>query len=147
MTMRSIPAQHPARPGPAWSTRLLPLRLGFAAVVLVLAVCLCACTTKSKARAKAAEAFAAGQNQAMKQAQPHEPVVNILGQVRNHLIPWREGLTLAQVIEAAVYTGFTDPRLVRLTRGGESVEISVKDLLRGTSNPLVEAGDVVEILR
>jgi hypothetical protein len=120
---------------------------GSMAVVMVLILCLSACTTKSKARAEAGRAFAAGQEQAMRQAQPKEPAVTILGQVRNHVIPWREGLTLAQAIETAVYTGFSDPKLIRLTRGPESIEISVKDLLRGASNPQVESGDVIEVLR
>ncbi len=83
----------------------------------------------------------------MKEVQTQQPVVTVLGQVRNHTIPWQDGLTLGQAIDAAVYTGFTDPRLIRLTRGSESIQITIRDLLRGTSNPPVEAGDQIELIR
>lgn len=118
-----------------------------AVLILLQVLCLAACTTKSKAKLEASEAFSAGQSQALKQLQAHEPVVTVLGQVRNHTLPWQEGLTLAQAIDAAVYTGFTDPRLIRLTRGTEATEIKVRDLLRGAANPTVEAGDVIEVIR
>ncbi len=117
------------------------------ALVLVQVACPAGCTTKTKAKKEAQRAFAAGHEQAMKEVRTQQPVVTVVGQVRNHTIPWQEGLTLGQAIDAAVYTGFTDPRLIRLTRGEESVEIKVRDLLRGASNPPVEAGDVVELIR
>ncbi|MCX6905563.1 MAG: hypothetical protein NTW03_19215 [Verrucomicrobia bacterium] len=52
-----------------------------------------------------------------------------------------------QAVDAAAYTGFTDPLNIRLIRGEESVEIKVKDLLRGTKNPVLEAEDIIEIRR
>jgi hypothetical protein len=125
-----------------------PLCRGLIVVLLLLQVfCLAACTTKAKARAQAQKAFAAGHSQAMKEVQSQQPVVTVLGQVRNHTVPWQEGLTLAQALDAAVYTGFTDPRLIRLSRGEDSIQIPVRDLLRGTSNPPVEAGDLIELIR
>jgi hypothetical protein len=125
-------------------------RAGFLKVLvlfLLQVLCLAACTTKTKAKAEAQKAFAAGHSQAMKEMQTQQPAVTVLGQVRNHTIPWQEGLTVAQAIDAAIYTGFTDPRFIRLTRGSESIQITIRDLLRGTSNPAVEAGDVVELIR
>jgi hypothetical protein len=119
----------------------------FHLILLLPALVVGGCTTKSKARAQAAQAYTAGQEQARKQSQNEPRVITITGQVRNHVVPWQEGLTLAQAIDAAVYTGFTDPRTVLLTRGSETVEIKVKDLLRGTSNPEVEPGDLIEIRR
>ncbi len=110
-----------------------------------VAVLLAGCTTKSKARVQANEAFVAGQKQALKETQPQQPVVTILGQVRNHAVPWKEGLTLAQALDAAHYTGFTDPRLFVLRRGPEQIVIQVNDLLRGRVNPELEAGDIVEV--
>jgi hypothetical protein len=106
-----------------------------------------ACTTKSRMRKEATAAYNAGHTEATKQGQSQQSVVTVLGQVRNHAIPWREGLTLVEAIDAAAYTGFSDPVVIRLTRGPETVEIKVKDLLRGTANPEVEAGDVIELRR
>lgn len=117
-------------------------------VVMFLSVLLATgCTTKAKARAQAGAAFTAGQNQVLSQSQNQTPVVTLIGSVRHRIIPWQEGLTLAQAIDAAVYTGFSDPRLIVLARGPERVEIRVNDLLRGTANPILEPGDIIEIRR
>ncbi len=118
-------------------------------ILLLLLPCLAltACVSKSKAKAEAQKAFVAGQTQALQAKQAQETSITVLGQVRNHSVPWEEGLTLAQAIDAAVYTGFSNPRTIRLTRGEESAEIKVSDLLRGVTNPPLEAGDVIELLR
>jgi hypothetical protein len=112
---------------------------------LLLALVAAGCTTKSKARAQANEAFLAGENQALKASQEKDPSVTVIGQVRKHTLRWEEGLTLAQAIDAAVYTGFTDPRYVVLTRGQERVQIKINDLLRGITNPELEPGDIIDI--
>jgi hypothetical protein len=128
--------------------RSLFSRPACATAAIVLAVAVGGCTTKAKARAQAQQAFTAGQNEALKKsAQPQAPVVSVMGQVRNHVIPWEEGLTLAQAIDAAAYTGIKDPMLIRLIRGTESVDIKPKDLLRGAVNPELEAGDIIELRR
>jgi hypothetical protein len=119
----------------------------FVTVWLALTWLLGGCTTKSSARRQAAEAFAAGQSQAMETLSPQGKVVHVLGTVRQHAVPWEEGLTLAAAIDAADYTGLTDPKAFVLRRGGETLEISVKDLLRGTVNPELQVGDVIEIRR
>jgi hypothetical protein len=116
---------------------------------LVLALAASGCTTKSKARAQAKAAFEAGAKQRVARtlAPGEERMVNIMGQVRNHTVPWEEGMTVANALDAAVYTGFSDPRLIVLRRGAESVQIRVRDLLHGTDNPLVEPEDIIEIKR
>jgi hypothetical protein len=120
------------------SSRLVLLAL---MAVLVAA----GCTTKSKARAEAGAAFAAGQNEGLRLAQTQGKDITIIGPVRNRVVLWEEGLTLAHAIDAAVYTGFSDPRLIVLKRGPESVTIKANDLLRGVNNPVLEPGDLVEI--
>jgi len=115
--------------------------------LLMVLMAAAGCTTKSSARRQAAEAFAAGQNQAMQTLASQGPEVIVLGPVRHSRVPWEEGLTLAEAIDAADYTGMRDPRSIVLRRAGEVVEISVRDLLRGTANPPVLPGDVVEIRR
>lgn len=104
------------------------------------------CTSKAKARSKAQKAFLAGQNQAQ-QSKNREATITVVGQVRNPVVAWHEGITLIEAIDAAVYTGFNDPRLIRVVRGGEFLNVVPKDLLRGTVNPPLEAGDVIEIHR
>ena len=105
------------------------------------------CVSKGKARAEAMKAFAAGHEQAVKELQNREPVVIVLGSVRNHSVPWEEGMTLAQAIDAAFYTGFRDPQVIRLTRGDETIEIRASELLRGSKNPVLQAGDVINLSR
>lgn len=114
---------------------------------LVVLLSLAGCTTKSSARRQAAEAFAAGQNQAMQTLVQQGKVIHVLGPVRQNAVPWQEGITLADAIDAADYTGMRDPRSILLRRADEAVEINVQDLLRGTVNPELQPGDVVEIRR
>jgi hypothetical protein len=122
------------------------------ALLLFAALAFAGCVTKSKARAQAEAAFKAGENQALSRVKPlppppEQPVVTLVGQVRNPVVSWREGLTLAEAIDAAVYTGFTDPKLIRLVRGSEALDIKPDELLRGLVNPPLEAGDIIEIRR
>ena len=118
-------------------------------IPLWMALLVPSCTTKSAARKQAAQAFAAGQGQALRQSQTRppseQPLVTVVGPVRLHLVPWQQGLTLALAIDAAVYTGVTDPQIILLRRGLETVEIKVNDLLRGTDNQELERGDIIEI--
>ena len=67
---------------------------------LLLAATFSGCVSKSKADAKARAAFLAGQQQAVMrvqqaQTQGQGPSVTVNGEVRNHVVPWTEGLTLA----------------------------------------------------
>ncbi len=105
------------------------------------------CVSKSKARTEAAKAYAAGQAQALQALQKQNPTVTFVGEVRQRVVPWQEGMTLAQAIDAAQYTGISDPRAIILTRGVESVEIKTAELLRGAVNPELQAGDIVELRR
>ena len=119
-------------------------------LVALSALALTGCTTKAKARTQARQAFEAGQKQAAQAAQTapgQASAVTVVGQVRNRIVPWKEGMTLAEALDAAVYTGFTDPRVIRLGRGADFQDITPKDLLSGKTNPAVEAGDVVELRR
>lgn len=111
---------------------------------LLLGMALAGCTTKSKSRAQAQQAFLAGQQRAA-QAIQHERTVTVLGHVRNRFVPWQEGLTLAEAINAAVYTSLIDPRIIRLTRGSERVEIRPSELLSGAFNPELKPGDLIEL--
>jgi hypothetical protein len=112
----------------------------------LLALLLTGCVSKSNARKQAGGSFNAGEQKALlEQQQMQEPAVWFRGDVRNQRVPWTEGLTLAQAILAAQYTWNWDPRLVTITRAGEVYSVNARRLLRGQDNPLLEAGDLVEI--
>ena len=114
-------------------------------LVLFLLLPLCGCVTRSKARTESRAAFAAGQQQAiiqMREAQRTD--IRVIGPVKNPDIPWVDGLTLAQVVAAADYTGRSDPREIFINRQRERLYFDPKALLRG-KNLLLEPGDTVEI--
>ena len=61
------------------------------------------------------------------------------------VVPWTEGLTLAQALVAAQYTFNWDPHTITVTRQGEVHPVNARRLLRGQDDPLLEPGDVVEV--
>ncbi len=118
--------------------------------VLLVAIALAGCASKDKADARARAAFVAGQQQAtlrMQQVQtlPQAPSVTINGEVRNHILPWTQGMTLASALVAADYYGASDPSLIYLVRHGKATAVDAKQLLAGADLPL-EAGDVVQVI-
>jgi hypothetical protein len=108
-------------------------------VILIFALAAAGCTTSSSARLKAQNAYLAGQNAAL-QRQPAG--VTVVGAVQNPQVPWVTGLTLAQAIATANYTGADAPKQILITRQGETAAMDAKVLLDGTDIPL-EVGDVV----
>ncbi len=105
-----------------------------------------ACVTKSSADARARAAFLAGQQQAMMQMQQTRgggPSVNITGAVRNSMVPWTAGLTLARAVIAADYFG-PDPTQIVIVRAGRAILFDAHKLLNGEDVPL-QPGDLVEI--
>ncbi|MGD0816093.1 MAG: hypothetical protein ABSA83_21075 [Verrucomicrobiota bacterium] len=116
-------------------------------VTLCIVLLFAGCVSKKQAELQAHQAYMAGQAQAAKQWQAEKPPqVVVQGPVSNHIIPWTEGLTLAQSIVDANYTGFMTPKFVRVVRNGQLIE-SLKgiDLLHHEDVPL-EAGDIVNIV-
>jgi hypothetical protein len=119
-------------------------QIGFAS--LILGVVLSGCVSKSKAEAQARAAFLAGQQQAAQQMQARGPNVTVIGDVKNNLVPWTAGLTLAQAILAADYFGQGDPKQITIVRGGEQIQVNPTQLLSGEDIPL-QPRDVIEIRR
>jgi len=108
------------------------------------------CVSQKKKQLEAQRAFVAGQEQAMQAAmrarQAQGPVVFVQGQVRNPEVPWEEGMKLSQAIVTAEYTGFMNPRLVRVLRNGQVAgEYKGIDLLHHEDMEL-ENGDTVLIV-
>ncbi len=115
--------------------------------ILLLGLAATGCASKSTAQLKQQNAFLAGQNaalqrQAMAAAQAQGVIID--GAVKNPTIPWVAGLTLAQAIATANYTGPDEPKQIIITRQGESATLDAKVLLDGTDIPL-ELGDVIEL--
>jgi hypothetical protein len=123
----------------------LTMRLVCSGCVLLFTLGLAGCTTKSKAKAEARAAFAAGQQQAtMRMQQNQTPSVTVNGAVRNRLVPWTEGMTVAKAIVEADYFGKQAPTEIIVVRRGQAFRLDPKLLLQGTDPPL-EAGDIMEI--
>ena len=92
----------------------------------------------------------AGQQQAVArmqqvQAQTQGPSVTVNGEVRNRVIPWTEGLTLAKAVLAADYYGAADPGQIILVHHGIATRLDPKQLLTGVDIPL-QPGDIVQLV-
>lgn len=122
----------------------------FVGSFLLLTLLAVGCESKREAKLQAQQAYLAGQASAAQIAQSQtqrHPQVIVQGTVRNPVVPWTEGLTLAHAIVAADYTGFMNPIYVRVIRNGQMVEeIRGVDLLHGQDFPL-QAGDIVMLIQ
>jgi hypothetical protein len=85
----------------------------------------------------------AAAQEAMRQAQM---IVQVRGDVRNHIIPWSEDLTLAGALVEANYIGRLDPLSVTVTRGRKVQRFSSYRLLSG-ADMFLQPGDVIDIHR
>ncbi len=117
--------------------------LGCAAILMMLPFC--GCVTQSTAKADARVAYLTGQKDAFATiAATQRTSIAVIGPVQNPDVPWVEGLTLAQAIATAEYTGNGNPREIILLRRGERATIDPKDLLNGSDVPL-EPGDTITL--
>lgn len=115
------------------------------AALLILTVATGGCMTRSQAEADEREAYLAGQRDAFaSMAEANRTSIMVIGQVQNHKIPWKDGMTLAQAIVEANYVSDFNPRQIILLRRGKSTGIDPKELLRGHDVPL-EPGDTITL--
>ena len=125
-----------------WMFQSRPISL----CVLLLAVLLGGCVSKSKADARARAAFMAGQQQAVAHMQQTQaPSVTVNGEVRNRVVPWTEGMTLAKAVVAADYYGAKDPGELIIVHNGIATHVDPKQLLSGVDIPL-QPGDIVQLV-
>jgi hypothetical protein len=68
----------------------------------------------------------------------------VIGAVQNPQVQWVNGMTLAQAIASANYTGTDQPKQIIITRNGETASMDASDLLNGKDVPL-QAGDIIEL--
>jgi hypothetical protein len=111
---------------------------------LLLALVVTSCVTRSQADAQARAAYLAGQKAALASIAVHGQGVTIIGPVEHSNVPWVEGLTLAQAIATASYTGHRNPIEITITRQGEEIDVDPRDLLGGHVVPL-QPGDTIKI--
>ena len=72
-------------------------------------------------------------------------MVRVEGQVRNPVVPWQEGITLARALLAADYSGLFDPRRISILRDHQSYPVNVRKFLRGEDDPELLAGDIIRL--
>jgi hypothetical protein len=116
------------------------------------------CVSKTKKPTDYQRAYAAGAAAAhaqMQQAQNQqsipqplpsttEPQVRILGSVRNSVLMWTEGLTLARALVAAEYEKPNPPEAITIYRNNLPLHIDPQRVLQGEDYPLFP-GDLVYI--
>ena len=112
---------------------------------ILLLTLLCGCVSKSRSQVQALQAYIAGQRDASARGQ--NAPVSVVGEVKNHTVPWVDGLTLAQGLVAADYTGPWDPRQIAVTRAGETYKINIKAFLTGGEDPPLQPGDIITVKR
>jgi hypothetical protein len=76
--------------------------------------------------------------------QPATQSVTIVAPVRNPIVTWRLGLSLAQAIITAGFVGETDPTEIVIVRNGTARRVDFGQLLAGQDVPLMP-GDTVQI--
>ena len=135
----------PAIPSARQAARLGVTDVWLILRALALGVLTGGCVTARQAELERWRGMEEGRQKALEQQSQQEPAVFFVGDVRNSRVPWQEGLTLADALAAAQYTWNWDPHLIKLTRRGEVHVIPARQLLRGTENPLLEAGDIIEV--
>jgi hypothetical protein len=111
----------------------------------LMALAAAGCVTKSQADAQARAAFLAGQQMAYQSMGQTMTDVVVLGSVDKHNIPWVSGLTLAQAITTANYTGAHDPTEIVVKRNSVEQRIDPKKLLGG-EDMILQPGDIVTVI-
>jgi hypothetical protein len=128
----------------------------FAWVICAMALTVFGCAShKSKNDEQLRRAYAAGaatarmqmqQNQVQQPALPSQgdPQVRILGAVRNPVLVWSDGLTLARALVLAEYERNNTPASITIYRNNQPLQIDPQAVLNGADYPLFP-GDLVYI--
>jgi hypothetical protein len=119
------------------------LYIGGVLAVLIVP-CFCGCVTEAQANARVRAAYLEGQKVALASVAGQGQGVAVVGPVQYPNVPWVEGLTLAQAIATASYTGHRNPKAITITRAGAEISVDPHDLLGGHVVPL-QSGDRINI--
>ncbi len=132
--------------------------IGFVSLIFVLALTVAGCASHKKKtdedlhRAYIAGAQAArtqmlqgqAQNPTLQTMPTSDPQVRILGPVRNPVLPWSDGLTLARALVLAEYERNNTPTAITIYRNNQPLQIDPQTLINGADYPLFP-GDMVYI--
>jgi hypothetical protein len=127
-------------------------------VILIAVLTAGGCAGKKKQQVQVRRAYAAGEQAAraqMQQAQQPQlppqalqqttdPQVRILGSVRNPVLTWSDGLTLARALVDAQYEKPNAPSSITIYRNNQPLQIDPQRVLQGEDYPLFP-GDIVYI--
>jgi hypothetical protein len=129
----------------------------FCSILLLLCLALSGCASKVSNQMQIRRAYAAGEQAAraqMQQAQQSQPAlptpdsadpqIRIFGPVRNPVLPWSEGLTLARAFVEAEYQKPNTPVAITIYRNNEPLHVDPQRMLQGEDFPLFP-GDIVYI--
>lgn len=131
-------------------------RLGFVSLILALTLTASGCAShKDKTEEQVRRAYAAGAAAAQMQMQQHQteqpmippsgdPQIHILGSVRNPVLVWSEGLTLARALVLADYQRNNPPSSITIYRNNQPLQIDPQTILGGADYPLYP-GDLIYI--
>lgn len=136
----------PLARGGGWLSRVARAWLPLACLCLGFAT---GCVSRKEAALQQEHAYAQGRQQALvfQQTQPAPRQVFFRGAIRKPILEWSEGMTLAEGILEAEYSGRRAPRHVQIRSWqGELIEVDARTLLDG-DDYLLEAGDIVEVRR
>lgn len=86
----------------------------------------------------------AGKLQAQQQEQSEVPHVKFIGHVKNPIVLWTDGLTLAKALVDAEYLDQNTPGTITIYRNGQAMRIDPQSLLAGEDYPLFP-GDTILI--
>ena len=127
-------------------------------VILLVVLTAGGCASKAKKQAQIRRAYAAGEQAAraqMQQAQTQQqtpppidqngdPQIRIMGFVKNPVLNWSDGLTLARALVEAQYQKQTTPVAITIYRNNQPLHVDLQRLLDGQDYPLFP-GDTVYI--
>ena len=82
-----------------------------------------------------------------RQIHPQQIGVTIQGEVRNPVVLWMDGLTLARALVLADYFGARDPTSIVIYRGDKAILVDTRQLLAGVKDPPLLPGDMIELRR
>lgn len=135
-------------------------------LLLLAALACCGCSSDAKTQAKIRQAYAAGQQAAraqMEQQQKQQqqqleqqqqqqmqamgssdPLIRVLGHVKNPIFEWTDGMTLGRALVQAQYESNNTPHAITIYRNNQPIQIDPQRLLQGQDFPLYP-GDTVWI--
>jgi hypothetical protein len=131
---------------------MMPVKIVFS-MLLLLGVALSGCASKAKTQAQIRHAYAAGEQAARAQMEQQANLqqqlavnsqVKFLGPVKNPLVTWSDGLTLARALVDAQYERMATPASITIYRSNQQLHVDPQSLLQGQDYPLFP-GDVIFI--